>query len=152
MAEEEEAPQPAGEETPEPAGPGTDAGPSAQEIESWKGRKLDEVKGASVGKVEGSYVDDVSEEAVWILARMGRFGHYTLVPARFAVSANERVWVPFDRDQIRKAPRVHAGKPIDRDTEQALLDHYGVGTSATGRGAELAQRDPEAVTTRPARF
>jgi len=124
--------------------------PTAAEMGEWTGSKLDEMGGATVGKVAGVYVDDSSGKPEWLFARMGRFGHYTLVPARDAVYANGRIWVPFSRDAIRKAPRVDPGKPVERDSEQALLDHYGVGTAEAGRGAELAKRGPNAVTTRPA--
>jgi hypothetical protein len=120
------------------------------EVQSWVGFKLDEMGGATIGKVEGAYVDDESGKPEWLLARMGRFGHHCLVPGRDAVAAGGRVWVPYTRDQIRKAPRLDVGKPITRDTEQQLLDHYGVGTGEVGRGAELAQREASAVTARPA--
>ena len=120
------------------------------EVQSWVGFKLDEMGGATIGKVEGAYVDDESGKPEWLLARMGRFGHHCLVPARDAVAAGGHVWVPHTRDQIRKAPRLDVGKPITRDTEQQLLDHYGVGTGEVGRGAELAQREASAVTARPA--
>ncbi|MDQ3728945.1 MAG: hypothetical protein M3355_05095 [Actinomycetota bacterium] len=121
-----------------------------EEPTDWKGHRLDEMGGASVGKVEGSFVDEVTGRPEWLLARMGRFGHYCLVPARDAVAANGRVWVPYSRDQIRRAPRVEPGKPLDRDSEKAMLDHYGVGSPLTGRGAELSERKPDSETVRPA--
>ena len=62
----------------------------------------------------------------WLLARMGRFGHYCLVPGRDAVSANGRVWVPYTRDQIRRAPRVEPNAPLDNESEQTVLSHYGL--------------------------
>ncbi len=125
------------------------AGPTPDEIKSWKGFRLDEMAGSSVGKVEGCFVDDVSGRPEWLLARMGRFGHYCLVPARDAVGVNGHVWVPYGRDLIRQAPRVDQAKPLERDREQALLEHYGVASAETGRGAELAKRGPNAVTIRP---
>jgi hypothetical protein len=120
------------------------------EVKGWVTFKLDDLGGATVGKVEGVYVDEVSENPEWLLARMGRFGHHCLVPARDAVAAGGHVWIPYTRDQIRKAPRHEAGKPLVRDLEQQMLDYYGVGTGEVGRGAELAERDPGAVTARPA--
>lgn len=126
------------------------AGPSPDDIAGWKKHRLDELGGAAVGKVEGSFVDEKSGQPEWLLARMGRFGHYSLVPARDAVAANERVWVPYTRDQIRAAPRVEPKKPLQRDDERALLEHYGVGTSDSGRGADLDKLDPDAITARPA--
>ena len=88
-----------------------------------KGFKLDEMGGAQVGRLEGR----ASGQEEWLLARMGRFGHYCLVPARDAVSANGRVWVPYTRDQMRKAPRVEPNAPLDGEVEQAVLSHYGLG-------------------------
>lgn len=120
------------------------------EAQGWQGFKLDDLSGATVGKVEGIYVDEQSGEPEWLLARMGRFGHHCLVPARDAVGAVGHVWVPYTRDQIRKAPRMEPGRPLEQQAETALLEHYGVGTPAVGRGAALAGRDASAVTARPA--
>ena len=124
--------------------------PTLAEMQRWAGFRLDDMGGSTVGRVEGVYVDDETGRPEWLLARMGRFGHHCLVPARDAVAAGGHVWVPFTRDQIRKAPRQDGGKPLERDGEQQLLDHYGVGTGVTGRGAELAKREASAVTARPA--
>lgn len=152
MPDEEEG-QPDGEDATDETAPENENGQVDQPAESeftWKGRRLDEMGGAQVGKVEGQFVDDVTGRLEWLLARMGRFGHYCLVPARDAVTANGRVWVPYTRDQIRRAPRVEPGKPLERDAEQAMLDHYGVGAPQTGRAAELSERKPGAETSQPA--
>ena len=44
-----------------------------------QGHKLDEMGGAQVGRIEGRV--SKSHAGEWLLARMGRFGHYCLVPA-----------------------------------------------------------------------
>jgi hypothetical protein len=123
---------------------------AVEQVQEWAGFKLDDMGGATVGKVEGAYVDSDSGEPEWLLARMGRFGHHCLVPARDAVAGGGHVWVPYGRDQIRKAPRQDPRKPLERDAEQALLDYYGVGTGTAGRGADLSEREPGVVTARPA--
>ncbi|HEY8466534.1 MAG TPA: PRC-barrel domain-containing protein [Solirubrobacterales bacterium] len=124
--------------------------PTAEEMATWKGYRLDEMNGSGVGKVEGVYVDEPSGQPVWLLARMGRFGHYTLVPARDAVAGAGRVWVPYARELIRKAPRIEPGSTVSCKRERELLEHYGVGSPAAGRGAELAERPEDAITARPA--
>jgi hypothetical protein len=86
------------------------------------GHRLDEMGGVQVGRVEGK----ASGQMEWLLARMGRFGHYCLVPARDAVSANGRVWVPYTRDEIRRAPRVEPNAPLSGESEQTVLAHYGL--------------------------
>ena len=93
---------------------------------SFEGHKLDEMGGAQVGRIEGSKTG-TKAEIEWLVARMGRFGHYCLVPRRDAVAANGRVWVPYTRDQIRRAPRVEPNSPLDGELEQAVLAHYGLG-------------------------
>jgi hypothetical protein len=119
------------------------------EARGWQGFRLDDIGGANVGKIEGVYADEATKRPEWLLARMGRFGHHCLVPARDAVAAAGHVWVPYARADIRKAPRIEAGKPIDRDSELALLDHYGVGAREAGRGGDISGSDPDAITARP---
>lgn len=121
-----------------------------EEAQGWAGHKLDDLGGSSVGKVEGVYVDEKSGRPEWLQARMGRFGHHTLVPARDAVAAAGHVWVPYTRDQIRKAPKMEPGKAIERDAEAALLEHYGIGAGGIGRAAEITEREASAVTAKPA--
>jgi hypothetical protein len=105
------------------------ASPPAEVLASWEGHRLDDVRGANVGRIEGT-VDRTEEPAAearavrWLLARMGRFGHHTAVPARDAVEGVGRVWVPYTRDQIRHGPKLEPGVPLDGDAERALLKHY----------------------------
>jgi hypothetical protein len=127
-----------------------ETGDELEQAKAWSGHKLDELGGHAVGRVEGVYVDDSSGRPEWLLARMGRFGHHCLVPARDAVAAGGHVWVPYSRDQIRRAPRIEPNSPLERDREQALLDHYGIGTGEAGRGADLAEREAADITARPA--
>jgi hypothetical protein len=123
--------------------------PGVDEVRGWKGFKLDDVTGAPVGKVEGAYVDADDGSLHWLLAQMGRFGHHCLIPAGDAVAAGGHVWVPYGRDQIRKAPRQEPGEPLEREAEQALLGHFGVGAGEGGRAAALEKRDAGAVTAQP---
>jgi hypothetical protein len=119
--------------------------PGVDEVRRWVGARLDEIGGARVGKLEGVYVDHRSGEPAWMLARMGRFGRHALVPARDAVAGVGRVWVPYAREQLRGAPRIEPGEELDLEREQELSSHYGI-----GRGAELAARGSEGVTSRAA--
>jgi hypothetical protein len=99
--------------------------PGAEEIRRWAGYRLDDVGGIAVGRVEGP-LDDAPPGAAWLLARMGRFGHRTLVPARDAVAGVERVWVPYTRRLIRAAPRIEPGDGLGAEAERRFLEHYGM--------------------------
>jgi hypothetical protein len=123
--------------------------PGLEEVRGWTGYRLDEIGGAGVGRVEGAFVDAVTEQPEWLVARMGRFGHHTLVPARDAVEGIGRVWIPYSRDVIRRAPKVDPVASLAGGTERALLEHYGI-AGAMGRAAELDERDPDEVSVRPA--
>jgi hypothetical protein len=123
--------------------------PSLEEVVGWAGHKLDDIGGGNVGKVEGTYVDAESGRPEWLLSRMGRFGHYCLVPARDAVAGVGHVWVPYTRDQIRRAPKIEPKSGLTREREGELLAFYGVGGEA-GRAADIASRDPQEVTAKPA--
>jgi hypothetical protein len=122
--------------------------PGAEEAKGWVGFRLDEIAGAGVGKVEGVFVDESSGEPVWLLARMGRFGHHTLVPGRDAVEGVGRVWVPYTRDQIRRAPKVQPAVALTAEAERQLLEHYRIDSEA-GRAAEIADHDATDVTATP---
>jgi hypothetical protein len=99
--------------------------PDGDAIRAWAGHRIDDVGGAGVGRVEGSF--ESSGRADWVLARMGRFGHYTLIPGGDAVEGVDRIWVPYTREQIRAAPRVDPDKPLTAEAEQGLVEHYGIG-------------------------
>jgi len=122
--------------------------PTADEVGAWVGNRLDEIAGIDVGRIEGAFVDQDGGEPEWLLARMGRFGHYTLVPVRDAVEGVGHVWVPFTRDQIRGAPKVDPRAGLTATAERALFDHYGIAVDA-GRAAELGEREDDAITARP---
>jgi hypothetical protein len=134
--------------TPDSSADGAER-PSAADAATWAGYRLDEVAGANVGKVEGAYVDAENGKLEWLLARMGRFGHHCLIPARDAVAGVGHVWVPYDRDQIRRAPKIEPKATLTQERELELLVHYGVGGDA-GRAAEIAGADSDAITAKPA--
>ena len=126
--------------------------PGADEVRSWIGDRLDELAGANVGKIDGVFVDAESGEPEWIVVRMGRFGHHTLIPARDAVAGVKRVWVPYTRDQIRQAPKADPGSLADgrRRARPArpLRDHGRRRARRRDRHARRRRRHREARLTR----
>lgn len=122
--------------------------PAAGDVRHWAGYRLDEIGGGNVGKIEGVFVDAESGDPEWLVARMGRFGHYTLIPARDAVAGVKHVWVPYTRDQIRAAPKVDPRADMTAGGERELLGHYGIMADA-GRAAQISERDAADVTAKP---
>lgn len=115
----------------------------------WKGAKLSEIGGGTVGKVEGAWADAADGSAAWLLARIGRLRHRTAIPVEHAAEAAGRVWVPYDREQLRTAPRADPGEPLEREQELALCTHYGI-PETSGRAAAVAGREAGSATATPA--
>lgn len=115
----------------------------------WIGFRVDDVYGTRVGKVEDVYVDHDDRTPHWLLVKMGRFTDaYALVPAQDAVAATGHVWIPYEKDQIRRAPAPPLGSPLVQQQELAFCAHYGLMSS---RGAALAGTAADAPTTVGAR-
>jgi sporulation protein YlmC with PRC-barrel domain len=124
-------------------------GVSVDEALEWVGAKLAEVGGASVGRVEDVYVDAEDGSTTWVLVKVGRFGRYSAVPFDHVAGAAGRVWVPYSRDELRGAPTLEPGRPLSREQELELCEHFGLPRSG-GRAEALASRPEGAETSRPA--
>src|SRR5688572_896806 len=103
---------------------------------SWIGFRVDDVYGARIGTVEDVYVDHETDSPCWLLTKMGRFSEvYALIPLTDAVAGTGHVWVPYEKDHIRRAPQVSVGMPVTQKAEAELCAHYGLMSS---RGAAIA--------------
>jgi hypothetical protein len=87
--------------------------------EGWVGLRLDCRGARGTGKVAA-----VAGE--WLVVRAGRLGRLTAVPAADAVQGAGCVWVPYERDLIRSAPRLESAGELDAERERALREHYEV--------------------------
>lgn len=111
---------------------------------SWTGFRVDDVYGARVGKVEDVYVDHDRGTPIWLLVKMGRFSEtYALVPLQDAVAGAGHVWVPYEKDLIRRAPQIAIGAPVAQESEALLCAHYGVMST---RGSEITELAATALT------
>jgi len=114
------------------------------EAVGWIGYRVDDVYGARVGVVEDVYVDQESDSPCWLLTKMGRFSEvYSLIPLQDAVVGTGHVWIPYEKDLVRRAPQVAGGMPVTQQAEASLCGHYGILSS---RGADIAQIAPAAIT------
>jgi hypothetical protein len=123
--------------------------PTVGEALAWEGYRLDELGGTSVARVQGLLVDAAGGKPEWLVVKLGRFGRVTALPLRDCAAGAGHVWCPYEREAIRGAPAIEPGDPLTREQELELCAHYGIG-EGQGRAAELAQRDPDAVTAKPA--
>lgn len=86
--------------------------------------------GEKLGKVGGLYVDDATEIPTWVSVHSGLFGkHQCLVPLAQARFVDERLLVPYSKDDLALAPHHDPDVALTVDQEQTLYAHYNVGYS-----------------------
>jgi hypothetical protein len=118
--------------------------------ESLIGFEVDDAAGARVGIVHGVYVDAKSEEPAWLIVALGRRrAKLVAVPMSDCAPAAGRVWVAHDREVLRSAPGIDATRPLLREHELTICEHYGI-SERVGRGAEVVERFAGNVVSRPA--
>jgi hypothetical protein len=123
--------------------------PTREEAEAWTGYRLDEFGGAGVGRIHGIFVDAHTGETVWTIARLGRFGKLIAIPFRDCAAGAGHVWAAHDRGRLRGAPAIDGDKPLTREQELAICEHYGL-HEEVGRARQVAGREPGAVTSHQA--
>lgn len=128
----------------------TEPAPAEPAEESAIGYELDDSSGAKVGIVHGLYVDAKSDEPTWLVVAVGRRRSKLIaVPAADTAAAAGRVWAGHDREVLRSSPGVDPTRPLLREHELAICEHYGIG-ERVGRAAEVVGRPQSDVTSRPA--
>lgn len=125
---------------------------SAAEAMGWIGADVADLGGSSVGQLQGVYVDAGSDQAAWLIARLGRRRRARVValPAANCAGAPFGVWVAQEADAIRSAPVVDPTRPLRREHELTICAHYGIGEKV-GRAAAVVGREAGEVTATPPR-
>jgi PRC-barrel domain len=117
--------------------------------ESVVGFDVDESGGSKVGSVHGVFVDAESGEPAWLIVALGRRrSKLVAVPMSDCAPAGGRVWVAHDREALRSAPVIDPTRPLLREHELTICEHYGIG-ERVGRAAEVVDRFAGNVVSRP---
>ena len=132
----------------EPSATGS-APPPLKEALGWVGFRVDDMNGARVARVLGIHVDAADGEPVWVVVKLGRFGKVTAIPYGDCADGPGRIWVAHGRKVIRAAPPIEGGRPLPREREIALCEHYFIRPDR-GRLAEIEPRGAETLTAKPA--
>ncbi len=115
---------------------------TSQEILTWRGSNLMDSSGAKIGTIEEIYEDTDTGEPEWALVNTGLFGtKSTFVPLREASSQGDGVSVPYDKSQVKDAPRIDQEGELSRDEEAALYQHYGLNYGTSHSDSGLPQGD-----------
>jgi hypothetical protein len=125
--------------------------PSLAEAAGWRGLELDDLRGDAVGRIEGAYADAESGQPAWLVVGVGRRrrAKSVVVSVRECAAMPGRAWTAAKREAMLGAPAVDPRRPLLREHEIAICEHYGIG-EPVGRHAEVAGRPEGDVTAYPA--
>jgi uncharacterized protein (TIGR02271 family) len=97
-----------------------------------RGQDLYDANGDKIGKIEEIYLDADSGDPEWALVNTGMFGtKSSFVPLRDASDEGGSVSVPYDKSQVKDAPKMDPDGELSRTEEDELYRHYGVGGAGT---------------------
>ena len=95
-----------------------------------RGQDLYDNDGDKIGKIEEIYLDAETGEPEWALVNTGMFGtKSTFVPLKEASEEQGSLRVPYDKAQVKDAPKMDADGELSQEDEAALYRHYGLGYS-----------------------
>lgn len=103
---------------------------SVPDYSTLDGVEVTNQDGEKLGKVGGLFLDDQTGIPTWVSVHSGLFGtHQTLVPLAQARFVEQRLFVPYSKDDLALAPHHDPDIALTADQEQTLFAHYNVGYS-----------------------
>jgi len=114
--------------------------PPMNEVLEWRGQTMVGSGGDKIGKIEEIYVDHETERPEWALVHTGMFGtQATFVPIANATTHDDKVQVPFEKAQVKDAPKMEADGELSPTDEAALYAHYGMDYSGSRSDSGLPE-------------
>ena len=100
---------------------------SEHDIDSIAGQPVYGSDGEKIGTASQVYLDDQTGRPEWLTVQTGLMGNTeSFVPMAEADWAGGRLTVPYDKDTVTDAPRVHLeGGHLEVSDEEELYRHYG---------------------------
>jgi|tagenome__1003787_1003787.scaffolds.fasta_scaffold20214354_2 hypothetical protein len=100
--------------------------PTINDVQTWRGRDALGAGGDKVGTIEDIYLDRESGEPEWVAIKTGLFGgKVSFAPLAEAQADGDAIQLPYDKAQIKDAPRVEADGELSTAEEAELYRHYG---------------------------
>jgi hypothetical protein len=123
----------------------------------WVGGPLADLEGGAIGEVQSVYIDSTSHAPSWLVAKLPGSGRrergarIVAVPVDVcAGAAGAGVWAAIDESRLRGAPVVDPTRPLLREPELTICEHFGIG-EGVGRAATVAGLADGAITSIPPR-
>src|SRR5687767_9585430 len=113
-----------------------------------RGEDLCDSTGDKLGKLEEIYLDAETGAPEWALVNTGLFGtKSTFVPLRDATDEGGSLRVPYEKSQVKDAPKVDPDGELSQDQEAELYRHYGLDYSESRSDSGLPEGGAGAGTT-----
>jgi hypothetical protein len=122
----------------------------------WVGTPLADLEGETLGEVQSIYIDSTSHHPAWLVAKLaggrrGRGARIIAVPVDMCAGApGAGVWAAVDGSRLRGAPVVDPTRPLLREHELTICEHFGI-TGDLGRAGSVAELAAGAITAIPPR-
>jgi hypothetical protein len=123
----------------------------------WVGGPLADLEGAAIGEVQSVYIDSTSHDPSWLVAKLAGSGRrergarVVAVPVDVcAGAAGVGVWAAIEETRLRGAPVVDATRPLLREHELTICEHFGIGEEV-GRAAIVVELADGTITSIPPR-
>jgi uncharacterized protein (TIGR02271 family) len=102
------------------------------ELLRMRGQELLDRDGEKIGEIEQIYLDTASDAPEWALVKTGLFGSKsTFVPLHEASRESDGLHVPYEKSQIKDAPKIDPDGTLSAREEAELYRHYGMHYGAT---------------------
>jgi uncharacterized protein (TIGR02271 family) len=130
--------------------------PPESAVAAWRGRDAVDSDGEKIGTIDEIYMDTETSKPEWLAVKTGMFGSkVSFIPIAEASEANGGVKVPYDKQQVKDAPKAEADGELSQEEESGLYSHYGLDYSEArsdsglpeGQGREAVGYDTSGPTT-----
>ncbi|MCW2529615.1 MAG: uncharacterized protein JWM76_4475 [Pseudonocardiales bacterium] len=109
------------------------------DIDAMIGRTALDSDGAKIGKVSQVYLDDQTQQPVWIAVHTGLFGNKeSFAPLFGAHVTGDEIVLGVSKDLVKDAPSVDADGHLEDDENDRLYAHYAgyFGTDSQARSTD----------------
>jgi uncharacterized protein (TIGR02271 family) len=124
--------------------------PTIEDAKTWRGYDAVGPDANKLGTIEDIYLDEETGEPEWVALKTGMFGgKLSFAPLSQARQDGDTIVLPYEKDQIKNAPRVEADGALSQEEEAQLYRHYGLdyGESRSDTGQEPVGDDVSGPTT-----
>ena len=123
---------------------------AATVVAAWRGGTAVDRDGEKIGTIDEIYTDAETGKPEWLAVKTGMFGSkVSFVPIAEASDAGGDVRVPYDKQQVKDAPRAEPDGELSQDEEAGLYRHYGLQYSEARSDSGLPQGQSRKETDKP---